>query len=402
MRIRPLSMAVFVATVLASVPVVAQQSNRAECRENTFKSDLSQKCLPVAAGQDVNAVNGEMQFKLRRLSNSPNATWIAAEGRITKDTPARFQEFLDSNSIFRENRIEFNSPGGDLYAGMELGRMIRAQRLNTTIGRTLTLNNPEFGIDIKRFAFSTCASACAYAFMGGVRRWLDTTNRIGLHRFGVQDFEFTADEAQIVSSDIALYLEEMGVDQNVLRMASRFDFSTELFYVPDDLARETGIVFDPSENVFDLDVELFQDHVVANASVKSSNNAEFNFRFHCIDKIPKIMIWGKRDEFADILVSLKNQRIAFISQGHSFAGFVSSGMLNDGQVFLSITSEDLWAAILNSNEFSMGTIYPPNWEDMGFSELINWTDASRALGLGSVRFTRIKSALPIVLRECGR
>ena len=386
----------------SSLTTLAQSNATTTCDKGLFKSDLSNRCLHPDDSEDINAVNADMSFKLRRYSASPNATWIAAEGKITKNTPEVFKRFLDENLVFRENRIELNSPGGDLYAGMELGRMIRARRLNTTIGRTLTLDNPEFGVDIKRFPFSTCASACAYAFMGGVRRWLDATNRIGLHRFGVQDFEFTADEAQIVSSDIAAYLEEMGVDQNVLRMASRYDFSTELFYVPDDLAKETGIVFDPSENIFDLDVELFEDHIVANASVKSSNNAEFKIRFHCIDRVPKIQIWGNKDEFAPLFHDLNQQRIVFISDGNSFAGFVNSEIFEDGDVYMSITSEKLWATILNSNEFSMGTIYPPNWEDMGFSDLISWTDASRALGLGSVRFTRIKSALPIVLRECGR
>src|SRR5208283_50010 len=59
--------------------------------------------------------------------------------------------------------VAFTSPGGNLGEGLDIGRYIRDRKLDTMV-------------------HGGCASACSYAFLGGVKR-LAPTNSIGLHQF---------------------------------------------------------------------------------------------------------------------------------------------------------------------------------------------------------------------------
>ena len=66
--------------------------------------------------------------------------------------------------------IWINSPGGNLFAGMQLGRIIRAHGASTHIINSDTLLPGE------------CYSACALTFLGGVYRFNDNGARYGVHR----------------------------------------------------------------------------------------------------------------------------------------------------------------------------------------------------------------------------
>lgn len=78
-------------------------------------------CLPhVATAKD-------MTFDII-YQNHTNV--VVADGVITAETPNDFRDFLDSEPFDGFNfLIDLNSPGGNLWGGMELGRMIRAEGL---------------------------------------------------------------------------------------------------------------------------------------------------------------------------------------------------------------------------------------------------------------------------------
>jgi hypothetical protein len=68
-----------------------------------------------------------------------------------------------------------------------------------------------------------CFSACAYAFLGGVTREIDTKGLFGLHQFRSQrSNKNDKGEAstQIAVALLAQYLDEMGIDRKVLDIAS--------------------------------------------------------------------------------------------------------------------------------------------------------------------------------------
>ena len=80
---------------------------------------------------------------------------IFASGEIDKDAGKRLRSFAKENGI-EEAAVVFDSPGGSLLGGLNLGTSIRELGFDTKIGAKG-----------KPTAAAVCASACAYAFAGG-------------------------------------------------------------------------------------------------------------------------------------------------------------------------------------------------------------------------------------------
>jgi hypothetical protein len=122
-------------------------------------------------------------------------------GPIDTGAAQRVQAMIQSNKIPPNSDIYLNSPGGDLDAGMALGRMFRAGKMTTHLGSPRrTARQP---IVPKT---SQCVEACAYAYAGGLFRWAPT----GSDRFGAQA---VAGSPAVVEA--TAYLKEMGLDPKV-------------------------------------------------------------------------------------------------------------------------------------------------------------------------------------------
>lgn len=87
---------------------------------------------------------------------------ILLAGTIQRSDVAAVTALLENPAPVRE--VRFDSRGGSLEAGIEIGETIRARRLATRVT-----------------AGSVCASACVYAFLGGMIRAVDDGGRIGIH-----------------------------------------------------------------------------------------------------------------------------------------------------------------------------------------------------------------------------
>jgi hypothetical protein len=115
----------------------------------------------------------------------------------------------------RPDFVTFNSAGGNVVEAMEVGRLIRAAGLSTIQLRSLE-----------------CASACAFAFMGGVRRVADPGS-IGIHRLSLNDGHLVdIDETQKFTAYVIAYMTEMGVDAGLMQLV--------LSYSPDDIRYLSG------------------------------------------------------------------------------------------------------------------------------------------------------------------
>jgi hypothetical protein len=143
---------------------------------------------------------------------------IYADGEITKGTTERFVAFLEEKNIDAA-KVHFNSPGGSLLEGMKLGRTIRAMGFFTTVG----LYNPKYDPELN--STSICASACAYAYAGGVSRFLDrSSGRLGIHQFYSSAGTSVSEEAvQQISGLIVAYLDEMGIDAKAFTLSTAAD-----------------------------------------------------------------------------------------------------------------------------------------------------------------------------------
>jgi hypothetical protein len=158
---------------------------------------------------------------------SPNIFQVFAEGEITPDTPNVFADFLKQNSMFRQT-VTFNSPGGNLVAGLDLGRAIRSAGWNTNVGTP--------GLSTLSWNPGECDSACTFAFLGGRTRSIAAGSRFGVHRFiGLQgDVEQIT---QQLAGDLVAYIREMGVSTEMYTLMTQAEPKQVKYLDGDTLAR---------------------------------------------------------------------------------------------------------------------------------------------------------------------
>lgn len=140
----------------------------------------------------------EMRFVVVR-SNAPGCEpncpeWISAEGTIEAGTPARLKRMLKALGR-RQLPVVVSSPGGNVEAALQLGRMIRKAKLDIAVGVTdfsgcwpgmkdCRANDgkaaPYFGSALDGGAM--CNSACPLMFAGGVHRVVGNWAFLGVHQ----------------------------------------------------------------------------------------------------------------------------------------------------------------------------------------------------------------------------
>jgi hypothetical protein len=127
-----------------------------------------------------------------------DTTLVYLDGPIDAGAPDRLTKALDG--VEGKIAVWLNSPGGNLFAGMQLGRTIRKRGASTHI------------IDYRTLLAGECFSACSLAFLGGVYRFNDNGARYGVHRASVGPTTGNVDLGPDLSVAIQNYIREMGVD----------------------------------------------------------------------------------------------------------------------------------------------------------------------------------------------
>jgi len=216
--------------------------------------------VAVAGGSLAHAELGQpMTFRLI-AANGGVGPAIEADGDFAADTPARFAAFLAANRITASlpphlrPTVFFTSEGGDLGAGLQMGRIIRRYNFDTSVGahvpvpealRLLLAQNYRIIVneDCRRSSVlelpnscrldrdagqhaSYCVSACTIAFLGGVTRSMVEGSSYAVHQFAPDckrqpgllctDASAAMAVAQMTSAQIASYLEEMGIPSGFL------------------------------------------------------------------------------------------------------------------------------------------------------------------------------------------
>jgi tetratricopeptide (TPR) repeat protein len=162
------------------------------------------------------------------------AEWISAQGQIDGSTPERFRAVLKSIGN-RRLPIFIDSLGGSLAASYEVGRMIRARKLDVYVTRTEAArcaSTPEvcrkaealrlkFGLP--RGKLASCASACTNILAAGTVRSVGPTALVGVHQaayhaFGKGGPGAVADRRVPEATYVTMkdYFVEMGVDANIM------------------------------------------------------------------------------------------------------------------------------------------------------------------------------------------
>jgi hypothetical protein len=186
--------------------------------------------------------------------------WIAAEGVIEADSPAALRKMLASIGD-RKLPIVLRSPGGNVDAAIEMGRLIRKRGLSVAVGGTRLRDCPANDLLCGRgwregakgtvYSVSYCLSACPYMLAGGVRRMFGLFSFVGVHQITMtyddqriryrMEYRIINGKKKIISRQeisrqvigqhdstkvpkalkarIIAYFKEMGVDRSIFDMA---------------------------------------------------------------------------------------------------------------------------------------------------------------------------------------
>lgn len=218
----------------------------------------------ATAKEDPPDYGPTMRFVVVRSSApgcEPNCPeWISAEGTIEASTPVLLKRLLKTLGG-RALPIVVNSPGGNVDAALQLGRMVRKNKLDIAVGITEfsgcspgmknCRDNDAKGqpyLGAAHDSGAMCNSACPLMFAGGIRRVVGEWAYLGVHQITTTyrrekllyrtTYRIVNGKKKIISTRIvsrknagsyktyemsrtvekrlSAYLKEMGVEQGVL------------------------------------------------------------------------------------------------------------------------------------------------------------------------------------------
>nr|WP_246727390.1 hypothetical protein [Rhizobium leguminosarum] len=161
-----------------------------------------------------------------RLSLNDGGRLLVIKGEFEpSDDPMKL---VAEYSQYQPNVISFDSNGGSVVAAIKIGRAIRALSANTVQIRS-----------------TQCASACALAFIGGVKRSAEAGS-IGVHQASFSDdaaldSKTAVTTVQIMTGEIIGYLSDMGVSPNLLRLSLSIE-SSDMRYLTTAEMRDWNII----------------------------------------------------------------------------------------------------------------------------------------------------------------
>jgi hypothetical protein len=168
-----------------------------------------------------------MEFRvIRGAAGCSGCVWIRGTGAITADTYLKLRQARASVPDRFNFPVILNSAGGSLAGGLALGREIRSLALSTHLG-SFALPSVELGKegDIVDYSNDICASACAYAFIGGLKRSLGKDAKLGVHQFSqeITGPQLPSNDVQITQDITALlytYVRDMGISSDFFKVST--------------------------------------------------------------------------------------------------------------------------------------------------------------------------------------
>jgi len=194
-----------------------------------------------------------MHFEeVRNGGNCAGCAYVQATGEITSDTSKEFEAFAAKH--LAAGIVRLNSPGGSLAGGIALGELFRSRGISTEVGSSAPITGVvDPGVADR--SQGVCASACAYAFLGGVERSLDERAKLGFHRFYEENALerpsaklFTGQDlgdAQIITAGLTLYTLKMGVDASLIALAASAG-PNEMYWISREEAQKLRVTYIPS------------------------------------------------------------------------------------------------------------------------------------------------------------
>lgn len=201
--------------------------------------------------------------------------------------------FLTKISPFSSGVVVLNSDGGNAYAGIEIGKAIRMRGFKTWVP-----------------SGSSCASACAIAWLGGVSRLMGKTALIGFHSvYRIQDGAPV--ETGAGNAMYGAYLAQLGLSDRAIYYLSNAAPSSMNWLTPAQ-AENFGInlaVFDPKPT-----------QAAAAPPVNLSNSLEARSRDFVIAL--NVVLSGPVEQYLKILDNLYSDPVLYFGKPASRADVV--------------------------------------------------------------------------------
>lgn len=243
--------------------------------------------------------------------NCNGCEWIGAEGTIDDTSLPNFLLALKKvDGGYPGLRIVLNSPGGSLANGIKLGEFIRSKRFHTEVGRTVSDNS-----GWKETAPGKCASACAFAFLGGVDR--DAKGgEIGVHQFyrdiALKDPSAKIFDAvdlssqQLISGMLIEYVDRMGIHPRFVSIASNVA-PTNIEWLTIDQVRDLKVAYRP-DSFEPWQIEPYGSGLVAFS--KTQDKSKTATLFCGKDRAPKLLLdWPANFDSAHLNEALQRSGI---------------------------------------------------------------------------------------------
>jgi uncharacterized protein len=148
---------------------------------NLLLATIGSLCFwPVAQAAEISVVP----------TDKPNTSVIYLEGRLE---PADVDRFRSIAADVSGGVVVFNSNGGSLGAGLEIGRLIHSRQFATYVGND-----------------TTCTSSCALAWLAGSPRAMATRARVGFHAAYSVDENGAKTESSSANALVGAYLNKLG------------------------------------------------------------------------------------------------------------------------------------------------------------------------------------------------
>jgi hypothetical protein len=271
--------------------------------------------------------------------NCAGCEWIRADGDITPETPESFQQMNTYPGLV----VALNSNGGDLAAGLELGRMFRERGVATSVELSVHIPSAPAGIhDLVREG-ARCESACAYAFLGGQSRYLDDGALIGFHQFsdpetlafaereisGLELLVATSQD-QYVTGLIVEYLIEMGIDIRLYALAAAVG--------PTDPIRHLT-----SEEASELRVENSRDVLGEWEVLPFGNGLYAEARTNRTERVVRLFCDGSGTHYLNVVVG-KSIAVSADRLRQTYADFANN------QIGLSVDGESMAIPVVQVSE----------------------------------------------------
>jgi len=244
-RLLPFAFALLVSGVGGAAAVMAQTPEPAKASPGVVKMPPMGEIVFYVAHGDADACG--------RGCNE----WIVAEGKIDAGAAPRLRRLLAKLGR-RRPPIFFHSPGGSVAGSIELGRLIRGQKLAVSVSHTvargcdrdklldkscdaLKRSGQELEADFDP-ALAMCNSGCVLALAGGAVRFVPPWVKLGIHDIGIESNRTptrgaVAEAKRVAHARILEYLVDVGIDKSLLTASSAVPNETVRFVEREELVR---------------------------------------------------------------------------------------------------------------------------------------------------------------------